>query len=129
MTAGINFRKLISREIGIEAPEGYPLFGWTEEGVRSYIENKPLAAGDVMIIYNGQAGFHTYTLAVVENPAWGKQRRVILSKSAAFGGSSFYRTGKNCFSPKGKSRMIPPTQQLSQISLDCDIRLKLAPYS
>jgi hypothetical protein len=23
MTAGINFRKLMSREIGIEAPEGY----------------------------------------------------------------------------------------------------------
>lgn len=117
------------REISIEAPEGYPLFGWTDEGVRSYIENKPLAVGDVMIIYNGQAGFHEYGLAVVNNPASGKQRRVILSKSAAFGGSSFYRTGRNCFSPKGQSRMIPPiSQPAGLLSLDCDVRLKLPPY-
>jgi hypothetical protein len=72
------------KEIVIEAPEGYPLFGWTDEGIRSYIESKPLAVGDVMIIYNGQAGFHQYSLAVVENPDSGKQRRVILSKAAAY---------------------------------------------
>lgn len=79
----------------IKAPDGYPMFGWTDNSTRDYIQNKPLVVGDLMIIYNGQGGLHEYSLASVENPSSGKQRRVIVSKAAAFGGTSFYRTGKN----------------------------------
>jgi hypothetical protein len=117
---------IMTKEICIEAPIDYPLFGWTDETVREYIKSKPLAVGDFMIIYDGQAHIHRYSLAVVENPASGRQHRVILSKAAAYGGVSFYRTGKNCFSPKGHSRMIPPTVQLiDYLSLDCDVTLKI----
>lgn len=117
-------------QVRIEAPEGYPLFGWTDEATRRYIEEKPLVSGDFMVIYDGQAGFHQYRLATVENPASGKQRRVLLSKAAAFGGTSFYRTGKNCFSPTGQSRMLPPIPELAEhLGLGCDVHLNLPPYT
>lgn len=75
-----------------------------------------------MIIYNGQGGFHEYQLAIVENPDHGRQHRVILSKSAAWAGTTFYRTGKNCYSPTGQSRMIPPVPEIMEyLALDCDL--------
>ena len=91
-----------------------PLFGWTEETTREYIESRPLAKGDRMLIVNRQAGLLEYELATVENPALGRQRRVLLDKPAQYGGATFYRNGKNCFSPKGQSRMIPPVDQVVQ---------------
>ena len=119
----------MSKQKRIKAPEGYPLFGWTDQSTRCHIENKPLIAGDLMIIYNGQGGGHEYSLASVENPSSGKQLRVILSKAAATGGTSFHRTGKICFSPKGRSRMLPLIPVLMEhLSLDCDVLLDLPPY-
>jgi hypothetical protein len=33
-----------------------------------------------------------------------------------------FRSGRNCFSPKGQSRMIPPAPEIMEhISLDCDL--------
>lgn len=114
----------------ITAPIGYPFFGWDEEAVKKYIESKPLSAGDQMIIYNGQAGFHSYSLAIVVNPASGRQRRVILSRCGNYGGTSFYRSGKNCYCPKGQTKMIPPVPQLMEhLILNCDVILDLLPYS
>lgn len=110
--------------ITVPVPEGFPLFGWDEQSIKSYCDQKPVQKGDVMIIYNGQAGIHEYLLAVVENPSSGKQRRVILSKTPAWGGASFYRTGKNCFSPKGQSKMLPPVAALMKhLTLNCDVTL------
>ena len=96
----------------IDPPSKDILLGWTEESTKEYIESKPLAAGDLMIITNTQGGLRTYQLARVENPALGKQRRVMLSDSGTSGGVTFYRSGKNCFHPKGQTRMIPPTEVL-----------------
>lgn len=111
-------------KVTIPAPENFPLFGWDERSIKEYCDRKPLQSGDWMIIYNGQAGFHEYSLAVVEDSSSGPQRRVILSKAAAWGGASFYRTGKNCFSPKGKSKMIPPIPALMKnLTLECDVLL------
>ena len=108
----------------IPAPIGFPFFGWDETSLKAYCDEKPLQEGDHMIIYNGQSGLHQYVLATVVNARSGKQSRIILSKSAAWGGASFYRTGKNCFSPKGQSKMLPPIPELIQhISLDCDVML------
>lgn len=119
----------MTKQKRIKAPGGYPLFGWTDNSTRDHIQDKPLVVGDLMIIYNGQGGLHGYSLASVENPSSGKQRRVILSKAAAFGGTSFYRTGKNCYSPRGRSRMLPPVLALMEhLSLDCDLFLDLPPY-
>lgn len=97
----------------IELPKGAdPYFGWTEDKTKSYIDDRPLAVGDQMLIVNQQGGLEEYVLANVVNPSSGRQRRVILDASAAWGGSSFYRSGKNCFSPTGKSRMIPPVKEV-----------------
>lgn len=120
----------MAREKRIDPPKAYPLFGWTPTATREYIEKRPLVRGDLMIIYNGQAGFHQYALAEVQNPSAGRQKRVILSKAAHYGGTSFYRTGQNCYSPKGQSRMIPPVPALIEhLAFDCDVSLKGLPYA
>ena len=67
--------------ITVPVPEGFPLFGWDEQSIKSYCDQKPVQKGDVMIIYNGQAGIHEYLLAVVENPSSGKQRQAAASNS------------------------------------------------
>lgn len=106
----------------IPSPSDLPFFGWDEASIKAYCDEKPLQKGDLMIIYNGQGGLHEYVPVIVENASSGKQRRVILSKAAAWGGASFYRTGKNCFSPKGQSKMLPPIPELMQhLSLHCDV--------
>lgn len=88
------------------------LLGWTEEKVKAYVESRPLAAGDKMLIVNQYGGFRTYELVQVENPSLGRQRRVLVSMHQQLGGQTFYRSGKNCFQPKGQTKMIPPTSCL-----------------
>ena len=106
------------------------MFGWTEYTIKQFIADKPLQAGDPMIIYNGQAGMHHYMLAKVENPELGNQKRVLLSKSRAYGGTTFYRSGKNCFAPTGQTRMLPPVPELmAHLSESNDVWLNAAPYA
>lgn len=111
---------LISKEINL---------GFTGDSVRQYIEDKPLQKGDLMVIASSFGGMWQYQLATVEEAASGKQKRVILSHAPAYGGKSFYRTGKNCFSPKGQSMMIPPTHLVLQyIQTSGDIAVCKALY-
>ena len=120
----------MTNEVRISPPSGFPHFGWTEEATKNFIVDKPLQASDLLIIYNGQAGMHHYQLAKVENPALGKQRRVLLSKAGAYGGTTFYRSGKNCFAPSSQTRMLPPVPELmSHLSESTDVWLSAAPYS
>lgn len=93
------------------------LFGWTPEKTKAYIVDRPLAIGDHMLVVNQQAGFEEYVLATVVNPASGRQRRIILDKAAAYGGTTFYASGKNCFSPRGQSIMIPPVPEVVSLIL------------
>ena len=118
------------RQIIIAPPAGYPLFGWTEKTVKTYILEKPLLLGDHMISYNGQSGLHHYSLATVENAALGKQKRILLSKAGAYGGTTFYRSGKNCFSPTGQSRMLPPVPALmGHLNFTMEVWLDISAYS
>ena len=120
----------MSQQLQIPPPTGFPLFGWTEETIKQFILDGPLQAGNPMIIYNGQAGMHHYILAKVENPEHGKQRRVLLSKSGAYGGTTFYRSGKNCSAPAGQTRMLPPVPELmTHLSETTDVLLMTAPYA
>ena len=84
-----------------------PLFGYEGEMLKEYIEQKPLKVGDEMMIYGSQYIMHSYELTTVEAVDVGPQKRVVVSKPGPWGGRSFYRTGKNCFSPKGQSRLLP----------------------
>lgn len=119
----------MTREVRIPPPPGFPYFGWTEDRIKRFVLDTPLKVGDPMIIYNGQGGMHHYVLARVENPALGKQKRVLLSKSSATGGATFYSSGKNCFSPKGRSKMLPLIPELIEhLSDTTDVWLATIPY-
>lgn len=90
------------------------LLGWTEEKTKAYIETKPLAAGDLMVVASTYGGLASYELVKVINPAHGRQRRVLVSgHRSPHAGATFYRSGKNCFSPKGQTRLIPPSPEIS----------------
>ena len=84
-----------------------PLFGYEGEALKKYIEEKPLTIGDQMLIYGSQGMMHSYTLVVVDAVDSGRQKRVVVSKSAPWGGRSFYRSGINCYAPRGQSRLLP----------------------
>ncbi len=127
---GTKKESTMSQQRRIAPPSGFPHFGWTEDSTKQYIIDKPLAIGDPMIIYNGQAGMHNYVLAQVQNPSLGKQRRVLLSKAGAYGGALFYRSGKNCFAPTGKTRMLPPVHALMiHLAEDVDVWLEASSYN
>lgn len=85
-----------------------PLFGWTGERLKEYIEDKPLQVGDQMLIYGSYGMMHWYNLVTVEAVDHGRQRRVVVDTPPMWGGKSFYRSGKNCECPKGQARLIPP---------------------
>ncbi|WNL48338.1 hypothetical protein RKE25_22665 (plasmid) [Dyella sp. BiH032] len=111
------------RHVTIPAPEGFPLFGWTEEKVKEYIIEKPLDVGEVMTILSTHGGITHYRLARVEAVNVGKQRRVVLSRAGSSGGTAFHRSGKNCFMPTGQSRMLPPLAELPELNLEQDVIL------
>ena len=94
------------------AKDDDPYFGWTSESIKLYIEDKPLKKGDLMLVVYTQAMMIEYVLAEVLSPDSGRQHRVTLNKGAMYGGTSFYRTGKNCWSPTGHSKMIPPVPEV-----------------
>jgi hypothetical protein len=104
----------MSRVDSIRSIEGAPYFGWDDDTTKAYIVDRPLAFGDIMLIYNGQANMNHYEVATVVDPALGRQKRVLLSTPSATGGMTFYRSGKNCFSPKGQSRMLPPASEIME---------------
>ena len=88
----------MAKQIRIPPPPGFPLFGWSEESIKQYINEKPLEVGDHVIIYNGQGGMHHYMLARVENPALGDKR-----ESCCQGG----KLGR-LFSTKAERTASPP---------------------
>lgn len=94
-----------------------PLLGYTGDALKEYIEALPLHVGDEMMIYGSHGMMHTYSLVKVEAINIGRQKRIVVSKPGPWGGKSFYRTGTNCFSPTGQSRLIPSIPWLkSQMS-------------
>lgn len=92
----------------IPPPDGFPLFGWNVSSTARYFADHPPCKGDLLLIYNGQAGLHEYVLSTVVEANQGRQKRIVMQHSAAWGGKSFYRTGLNCWSPRGQSRLLPP---------------------
>ncbi len=98
--------------IRIQPPNQDLYLGWTVSAVKDYIDSKPLATGDRMVVASQYGGMRSYMLVEVEDPSLGIQRRVLVSQHQGVGGSSFYRTGKNCFHPKSQCRLLPPTDCL-----------------
>ncbi|MFA6008791.1 MAG: hypothetical protein WC799_02325 [Desulfobacteraceae bacterium] len=88
-------------------PERDPLFGYEGDSLKKFIEEKPITVGDKMLIYGSQGMMHSYSLVVVEAVDSGRQKRIVVSKPAPWGGQSFYRSGINCYAPRSQSRLIP----------------------
>ncbi|EPG9355238.1 hypothetical protein ACKU3Z_030130 [Pseudomonas aeruginosa] len=80
---------------------------FTEDQVKEYFTTNPPALGDTLILSMSQYHRNAYRLVRVANPASGKQRRIIIEKGDAFGGSSYYRSGKSTFAPKGQTVLRP----------------------
>ncbi|MBA1274471.1 hypothetical protein [Stutzerimonas azotifigens] len=80
---------------------------FTEGQVKEYFTVNPPAQGDTLILAMSQFHRNAYRLVRVVNPASGKQLRIIVDKGDAFGGASYYRTGKSTFAPKGQTVLRP----------------------
>jgi len=84
-----------------------PHFGYVDDAMKEYLEQNPPQPGDRLLVYGSQGSMHSYDLVTVVAGSSGKQRRVVVDKAAGWGGTSWYRSGKNCWAPKGQSRLIP----------------------
>lgn len=82
-----------------------PILGLEGEMLKEYLSTAQV--GDEMMLYNSHHSMHTYQLVTITDLDVGPQKRVIVSRSGYSGGRSFYRSGKNAFSPKGQTRLIP----------------------
>lgn len=80
---------------------------FTEDQVKEYFTANPPAQGDTLILSMSQYHRNAYRLVRVANPASGKQLRIIIDKGDAYGGASYYRTGKSTFAPKGQTLLRP----------------------
>jgi len=80
---------------------------FTESQMKEYFTVNPPAQGDTLILAMSQFHRNAYRLVRVVNPASGKQLRIIIDKGDAYGGASYYRTGKSTFAPKGQTVLRP----------------------
>lgn len=80
---------------------------FTEDQVKEYFSANPPAQGDTLILSMSQFHRNAYRLVRVVNPASGKQLRIIVDKGDAFGGASYYQSGKSTFAPKGQTVLRP----------------------
>lgn len=87
---------------------------FTEEQVKEYFTANPPAQGDTLILSMSQFYRNAYRLVRVVNPASGKQRRIIVEKGDAFGGASYYRSGKSTFAPKGQTVLRPYVEAVAE---------------
>ena len=99
----------------IEQIKEDPLLGFEGDSLKEYIVSKPVQVGDEMILYGGHGHFKKYELVTVEAVDVGRQKRIIISKPCPWGGKSFYRSGINCFAPKGQSHLLPPLPCLKAV--------------
>ena len=63
----------------------------------------------MVVIRNTQAGQLSYKRATVQGIAKG---RIRLDSYGNSGGVTFYFSGRNCFHPKGQTRLVEPTEEV-----------------
>ncbi|MCC6427258.1 MAG: hypothetical protein IT435_10615 [Phycisphaerales bacterium] len=78
-----------------------PCGGQTPEEFLSWHEEFGLVVGDEVAVRTTHGGFWRYEIDRVAVVNHGRQRRIVLEKNG-----SFYRNGKNCFHPKGQTRLV-----------------------
>lgn len=81
---------------------------WSFDTVKEYFENNPPYEGQELLVHDTGYNMNTYALVTVKVASSGKQKRIITEGyTNGHSGESFYRSGKNCFAPKGQARLLP----------------------
>lgn len=82
-----------------------PCHGQTDVEVKDWLKAN-VVVGCVVVIRSTLGGFTTYRKARVDGTRKG---RIYLDAAGESGGAAFYFSGKNCFHPKGQTRLVVPT--------------------
>jgi len=78
--------------------------GWKFETTYKYLKENPPKVGDILLVVSTQASVLTYEIAEIKSV---NKKSINFGKQFGWAGPSFYFSGKNCHSPKGKTRMVP----------------------
>lgn len=84
-----------------------PLFGFQGEPLKAYFERNKLAEKQTIMVYNGSAMTHEYSLAQVVTPEHGKQRRIVVRIMSTGEEVTFFRTGKSVIKKTGHYKLLP----------------------
>lgn len=93
-------------------------FGWEFKTTRQYFKKNPPKIGEYLLAVSTQASMLTYEIAAVNRV---NNRTIQLDKQFTWAGPSFYYSGKNCFSPKGRTRVVPLKKEMSEHFINQDI--------
>jgi len=115
---------------GITIPDRFAIMfarrvlNYTDDLVREHFEQSPPFEGQTLILSMQQHNVNRYRLVKVVNPASGRQKRIIIDHGEAFGGASYYRSGKSCFAPKGQTKLLPFVDSVAaKLSYERDVIL------
>ena len=94
-----------------------PCHGQTEERIKEWMKAN-VQIGTEVVVRNSQGGFLQYTRAKVVRIGKGRFEVNTLGRGTISGGGlNFYYSGKNCWAPKGQTRLVIPTPEVLAV---CD---------
>lgn len=89
-----------------------PCYGQTADDIESWLRQN-VQVGTTVAVRNTQAGLLHYVPAKVVRLSKGRfEIQQDMNFGLGTGGSSFYYTGKNCWHPKGQTRLVIPTSEV-----------------
>ena len=89
---------------------------WTFDSVKEFFTNNPPQIGQELLVLDTSCNINTYALVTVTNSEYTKQKRIVIDGyTNGYSGQSFYRSGKNCFSPKGQVRLLPYNSKIGAL--------------
>ena len=87
-----------------------PCSGQSEEQIKDWMKEH-VAIGEIVAVRNSHAGFIQYAQAKVVRIGKGRFEVDSLGEgNLSQSGTAFYYSGKNCWHPKGKTRLVIPTE-------------------
>ena len=89
-----------------------PCFGQTNDEIKTWLKEN-VKVGETVVVRNTQGGFLQYAAAKVVRIGKGRFEVDTLGEgNLSSAGTSFYYSGKNCWEPKGQTRLVIPTAQV-----------------
>ena len=96
--------------VSLESLPKAPCHEQTEEAVAQWLKAN-VRLGATVVVRHTQGGFVHYVKAEVIRIGKGRFEVDTLGKGhLSTAGKTFYHSGKNCFNPKGKTRLVIPTE-------------------